>query len=138
MAIATVACGAYLKFALFGAIAVSMSSASAARSDPKLIFFGHDSIAPGDSLKPIVNYVIALHKPYRSPLEVSGHADRSGPEHYNLELSRRRALVVKEALVQAGYPLELITVVAHGETRLLKETRDGVREPANRHVAILP
>lgn len=48
-------------------------------------------------------------------VEVSGHADESGPAAYNLRLSERRASSVSEALIAAGLPPELIHIIAHGE-----------------------
>ena len=35
----------------------------------------------------------------------TGHADRSGPDDYNMALSLRRANAVKDALVRDGVPV---------------------------------
>lgn len=67
---------------------------------------------------------------------VEGHADRSGPNDYNQRLSQRRAEAVRRALVQRGWPADRIEIRAMGEEDPLVETRDGVREPANRRVRI--
>ncbi|MFC0409163.1 OmpA family protein [Roseomonas elaeocarpi] len=72
-----------------------------------------------------------------SRLEVSGHADRSGTETYNQQLSRRRAEVVAGELVRAGISRSEIVVQAYGESRPLVPTADGVREPQNRRVEIV-
>jgi len=51
------------------------------------------------------------------PLEIAGHCDESGSAVYNLDLSRRRAESVREALVRAGIPEERLTARGYGETR---------------------
>lgn len=69
-------------------------------------------------------------------VSVVGHADRSGSEGFNQRLSRRRADAVAAALVAEGMPRGAVTVRAVGERDLAVPTPDGVREPANRRVAI--
>lgn len=70
-------------------------------------------------------------------IRATGHADRSGPEKYNMKLSMRRAQAVKAELVRLGVPEKDIALVAKGETEPLVPTPDGVREPQNRRVEIL-
>ena len=48
----------------------------------------------------------------------------------------RRANSVRDALIQRGVPAENITVESRGETQLMVQTPDGVREPANRRVEV--
>ena len=67
----------------------------------------------------------------------TGHADRSGPDAYNLNLSRQRAESVKAELVRLGVPAREISVAARGEAEPLVQTDDGVREPQNRRVQIV-
>jgi OmpA-OmpF porin, OOP family len=67
----------------------------------------------------------------------TGHADKSGPENYNMALSLRRANAVKNALVSNGVPATAIAVVGRGESQPLVPTADGVREPQNRRVEIV-
>jgi outer membrane protein OmpA-like peptidoglycan-associated protein len=68
---------------------------------------------------------------------VTGHADRAGPDSYNMALSMRRADAVKAVLVREGVPANQIAVVARGESQPLVPTADGVREPQNRRVEIV-
>lgn len=72
-----------------------------------------------------------------SRIQATGHADRSGPDRYNMALSIRRANNVKAELVRAGIPENQIAVIGRGETQPLVPTADGVREPQNRRVEIL-
>ena len=67
-------------------------------------------------------------------IELIGHADRSGPEIYNLGLSQRRADAVREQLIRLGIPEDAIPTLAKGETEPLVATPDGVRGPQNRRV----
>ncbi|MEH3048280.1 OmpA family protein [Sphingomonas adhaesiva] len=67
---------------------------------------------------------------------VVGHADRSGGEGFNQRLSRRRADAVAAALAAEGMARGAIQVRAVGERDPAVPTADGVREPANRRVAI--
>ena len=65
-----------------------------------------------------------------------GHTDTSGPTDYNMALSLRRATAVKNALIQQGVAPTAIDTVGKGESELLVQTGDGVREPQNRRVEI--
>ena len=65
-----------------------------------------------------------------------GHTDTSGPSDYNMALSLRRAHAVKSALIQDGVAAGAIDTIGKGETDLLVQTGDGVREPQNRRVEI--
>ncbi len=67
----------------------------------------------------------------------TGHADRSGPDAYNMRLSQRRAEAVRGELMRLGVPADYITTVAKGEREPLVPTPDGVREPQNRRVEIV-
>ena len=74
---------------------------------------------------------------------VEGHSCAHGPEAYNLRLSRKRALAVRDFLVKEGkVDADLIRVEAYGETRLLypevptKENRNDEKVRANRRVEI--
>ena len=71
-----------------------------------------------------------------SSFGATGHADRSGSDAYNVELSRRRAEAVASLLASAGIPRASITTDARGEEQPRVPTADGVREPQNRRVEI--
>lgn len=72
-----------------------------------------------------------------SRVSVVGHTDTSGAAARNLELSRDRAGVVRDALVARGIDAALITTDGAGEERPLRQTADGVPEPINRFVEIV-
>lgn len=70
-------------------------------------------------------------------IATTGHADRSGPDAYNLGLSLRRAEAVRAALVRQGIAASEVEISARGESEPLVPTPDGVREPRNRRVQII-
>lgn len=67
---------------------------------------------------------------------VVGHTDTSGGARYNQKLSERRANTVANELLRNGIAMESITAMGKGETELLIQTGDGMREPQNRRVEI--
>ena len=83
-----------------------------------------DAVATGERLG-IVEYA------------VTGHADRSGPVEFNLQLSLQRANSVRDALVERGVKASGISVAGRGEAENAVPTADGVRERANRRVEII-
>lgn len=71
---------------------------------------------------------------------VEGHADRAGPDSYNVELSERRAEQVRQELIKEGITvgdLEELKTAAKGEQEPAVQTPDGVAEQANRRVEIV-
>ena len=73
-------------------------------------------------------------------LYIAGHADTTGPNDYNVDLSRDRAASVRAELERQGMNVgdySDLEVEAEGETDLAVPTADGVREPRNRRVEII-
>lgn len=72
-------------------------------------------------------------------VDIIGHTDRSGSSADNLKLSLRRAEIVRDALIARGAQKALFVVVRGiGEDDPLIPTADGVAEPQNNFVEILP
>jgi outer membrane protein OmpA-like peptidoglycan-associated protein len=68
----------------------------------------------------------------QTTIRVEGHTDASGSAAYNQELSERRALAVKNVLVQQGVDSRRIDAVGYGESQLISSS------PAmNRRVSIV-
>ncbi len=70
-------------------------------------------------------------------ITLTGHADRSGTDSYNVRLSQRRGENVKKFLVNLGVGANSMSTIAKGESLPLVPTADGVREPQNRRVEIV-
>jgi outer membrane protein OmpA-like peptidoglycan-associated protein len=103
-----------------------------------IVFFDFDrSNITAEGQKTINDAAAAAKAGNAAQVSVTGHADRSGTEQYNLALSMRRAEMVKAGLIRLGMPASMIVVVAKGESQPLVQTADGVREAQNRRVEIL-
>jgi outer membrane protein OmpA-like peptidoglycan-associated protein len=103
-----------------------------------MVFFDWDRSDLSAQAMQTLQQVAAAYKQRGSARVVAtGHADRSGPDDYNMALSLRRANAVKNALVSNGVPAAAISVVGRGESQPLVQTADGVREPQNRRVEIV-
>jgi OOP family OmpA-OmpF porin len=102
-----------------------------------LVFFDWDSKKLGSGALNVLDAVaeeVAKNPP--ASINVVGHADTSGSLKYNQRLALKRTNAVKDALVQRGVDPSIVIIDAKGETELLVETPDNVREPANRRVNI--
>ena len=69
-------------------------------------------------------------------VSVVGHADATGSDAYNSTLSLRRAQTIRDALVAAGIPNDIIEIDYHGANNPPIPTPRGVPEPRNRRVEV--
>jgi peptidoglycan-associated lipoprotein len=67
---------------------------------------------------------------------VVGHTDTMGDPRANIALGLKRAISVRDILVEAGLALSTIEVASHGEADLLVKTPDNTPERRNRRVEI--
>lgn len=73
-------------------------------------------------------------------LYIEGHADTSGPQDYNADLSRRRAEAVRAELLRQGMTVgetKDLQIEAKGENDPAVPTGDGVKEERNRRVVVI-
>ena len=68
---------------------------------------------------------------------LGGHADERGAREYNLELSERRALAIKEFLLEKGVDSSKISIYAYGKDYPLKKGHDESSWWYNRRVDII-
>jgi outer membrane protein OmpA-like peptidoglycan-associated protein len=103
-----------------------------------IVFFDFDrSVLTPTALGTIKQAADAAKAGRSARVNVTGHADKSGGDQYNMALSLRRANAVKDELVRQGVPAASIVVVGRGESQPLVPTADGVKEPQNRRVEIV-
>ena len=101
------------------------------------VYFEFDKAELLPEAQQILNQVAGVAK--KEPgvhVVLVGKADRAGSDGYNLRLSKRRAEVVRGALVQNGVAANRIETRWVGEREPPVPTADNVREPRNRVVEI--
>jgi outer membrane protein OmpA-like peptidoglycan-associated protein len=69
-------------------------------------------------------------------VSVNGHTDDVGTEEYNQKLSERRAQAVRDYLVEAGVPEEILSVTGHGKSRPLVPGTSPEARAKNRRVEL--
>lgn len=110
----------------------------AAAPETFIVYFSWDSDAVDRSGNKVIDEAVEVASSLGiADFSITGHADRSGPEDYNLNLSLRRANNVKAALIARGVKEGGISLAGRGEAEPAIPTDDGVREPANRRVEII-
>ncbi len=103
-----------------------------------LVFFDWDKSDITPEARRVISQASAnTRKAEVTRITLTGHADRSGPERYNMALSLRRANAVKREMMRNGVAAKDIAIFGRGETQPLVPTPDGVREPQNRRVEIV-
>lgn len=106
-----------------------------AESKDYIIYFGFNKFNLTAEAMAVVTEVAGTVKEMPSAaVAVTGHADRSGKDDYNLRLSERRAESVAGALRSEG--VDNVTTDAKGESEPAVPTADGVQEPLNRRATI--
>jgi outer membrane protein OmpA-like peptidoglycan-associated protein len=84
----------------------------------------------------IANVIAAAKATANADISVVGHADATGGDDINQIISRRRAQVVRDALVAGGVDPALIVIEYHGANNPRIKTAPGVPEPLNRRVEV--
>ena len=111
---------------------------AAVQPETYVVYFDFDKSNIKPEAAQILDRAIADAKDGGTPsISVTGHADRSGSEDYNLGLSLRRSDAVREYLIKGGVTADQITVSGRGEAEPAVPTADGVQEPRNRRVEII-
>jgi outer membrane protein OmpA-like peptidoglycan-associated protein len=116
---------------------------TARQIEDALAHFDFDSATLTDKGRALLDAWLAQY-PRDTPVRVTGHADRLGPEPYNLKLSQRRAEAVRQYLLDHGVEAKSIEIVAKGEREPVKACKGGANPATkaclapNRRVVIDP
>lgn len=125
--------------------ALANSEAAAVRREGNLlaitlrgdITFDHDSAVVRPGLYSEIDRIANVMRQYPDTLiRVEGHTDSTGTEQYNLELSARRAVAVKDLIVQKGISPYRLETVTYGETRPIATNETEAGRQMNRRVEI--
>ncbi len=101
------------------------------------IFFGYNKCNITAEADAVLSEAAAAAKGTgAASVRIVGHTDSSGSNAYNQRLSECRANAAKSNLAGKGVPDGAITTAGRGESELLVQTGDGVKEPQNRRATI--
>ncbi|MBL7838855.1 MAG: OmpA family protein [Cyclobacteriaceae bacterium] len=82
------------------------------------IFFDFDQVTlRAESYSELDRIVKMMTERSTMTIEIDGHADATGPEQYNLELSKRRAAAVQKYVVGKGVDASRVTIAFFGEKK---------------------
>ena len=101
-----------------------------------IVYFDTGQFALSPEATATVSQAAAAYKQGGTAVGVRGHADTVGDTEFNLQLSRQRAAVVKDALQRNGVPAAAILSGGVGEQNLPVATPDQTPERRNRSVDI--
>jgi OOP family OmpA-OmpF porin len=111
--------------------------AAPAPAEEFLIRFRHDSAqldpAADDALIEIAFHARGAEV---AKIFIAGHADLSGTDDYNLDLSLNRALAVWRRMISLGTPVEKLWLGPRGEIEPLSNAADGVADSQDRRVLV--
>jgi outer membrane protein OmpA-like peptidoglycan-associated protein len=96
----------------------------------------HSDITPG-FYETLNSVALVLNEFDRTSISVYGHADSTGPEDYNMQLSQRRALSVSNYLASQGVMPRRLQAVGFGESRPVANNATEAGRSANRRVEIV-
>ena len=101
------------------------------------VFFRFESDALTDQSQALIPEILAAVKKHAvQDVVVIGHTDTMGTQPANYTLGLKRAMMVRNILVEAGLEGSTIDVTSVGELDLLVKTADETPEPRNRRVDI--
>lgn len=129
-------------FSRAAALMIVLSLASIASPQPvdpaRMIFFDWGKAELSGDAKSTLDRVTAEFEASGQPLiTLRSHSDRSGSAATNLRVSRIRAAAAADYLRAKGVADDSIRIVALGESDLLIDTQDGVREIQNRRIEVI-
>ena len=125
--------------------ALAESEAAAVRREGNLLAvtlkgdfsFDHDSAIVRPGLYSEIDRIANVMLQYPDTvIRVEGHTDSTGREAYNLELSARRAVAVKDLIVKKGISPYRLETVTYGETRPIATNATEAGRQMNRRVEI--
>ena len=102
-----------------------------------IVFFGYNKCNITAEADAVLSEAASAAKSGGSAsVRIVGHTDTSGSNAYNQKLSECRANAAKTNLVGKGVSEGSISTSGKGETELMVQTGDGVKEPQNRRATI--
>jgi outer membrane protein OmpA-like peptidoglycan-associated protein len=102
-----------------------------------IIFFGWDKCDITAEADRVLGEAASTAKSEgAAAVRIVGHTDTSGSPAYNQRLSECRSGAAKSSMVGKGIPEGAISTSGKGESDLMVQTGDGVKEPQNRRATV--
>jgi peptidoglycan-associated lipoprotein len=99
--------------------------------------FDKSNIKPGE-IKKLEEVVQKMKASFQGKaLRIEGHCDERGTEEYNRALGDRRALSVRESLVQLGLPADMLPTITFGEEKPADSGHDDAAWKKNRRAELI-
>lgn len=101
--------------------------------------FDKSNIKPGEikKLEEVAKRMKSEFLGQGKALRIEGHCDERGTEEYNRALGDRRALSVRESLVQLGLPADLLPTITFGEEKPADSGHDDAAFKKNRRAELI-
>ncbi|MBI1933584.1 MAG: OmpA family protein [Ignavibacteriales bacterium] len=97
-------------------------------------FKTNSDVITNDSKKILDNAANVLSKMPNVNIEIQGHTDSDGNDQYNQVLSEKRAISVKNYLVQKGISVDRLTTAGFGETQPISDNSTPEGKAKNRRI----
>ena len=102
-----------------------------------ILYLNEDNTGLSDnSIADMALAIETIKKRTPCSVDIIGHTDTTGDSSKNIELSLKRANLVKELMEKEGIDVSSFLVKGYGEEELLIHTADNVKEPKNRNVEV--
>jgi len=112
------------------------AATSAAAANLINVFFEFDRARLTREAQQIVAQIANQMRSRNLRATLTGKADLTGSDSYDLALGRRRAEAVAQELIRLGVPRDRVAVETVGKRQPPVKTADRVREPRNRVVEV--
>ncbi len=104
-----------------------------------IIYFAYDQSRISAGEQPKIERVVDYMKKYPSiGVSVQGHCDERGSEEYNRGLGERRAIAVKDYMIQLGIPENRLRTISYGEERPAMPGKTPQALQKNRRAELVP
>ncbi len=122
-------------------VSVTRSGDNIILNMPGNVTFQTNSADINASFYPVLNSVAVVLKEFeKTVVDVAGHADSTGPDDKNLELSQRRAGSVSSYMGAQGINAQRLITVGYGETRPIStnDTPEGRQQNRRVEITLVP